>query len=183
MSLHELDLAQKISDTIMCVKGDRILRYGAPQDIFTRETIHELYSLDNGNYNPLFGSVELSPTPGEPRVFVIAGAGTGAATFRLLQRASVPFAAGVLFDNDVDYALARDLSNNIVSSPAFYPASAESLKQAKELLAQANAVICCDAAEHPMNESNAELLRYAHERGKRIIDATQGLSVSHVEGL
>ena len=183
MSLHELDLAQKISDTIMCVKGDHILRYGAPQDIFTRETIHELYSLDNGNYNPLFGSVELAPVPGEPRVFVIAGAGTGAATFRLLQRASVPFATGVLFDNDVDYALACDLSCNIVSSPAFYPASAESLKQAKELLAQTNAVICCDAAEHPMNESNAELIRYAHELGKRIIDATQGLSVSHVEGL
>lgn len=33
MSLHELDLAQKVSDTVACVRGDRIDRIGTPEKI------------------------------------------------------------------------------------------------------------------------------------------------------
>lgn len=33
MSLHELDLAQKISDQVICVHGDHIEKYGAPEEI------------------------------------------------------------------------------------------------------------------------------------------------------
>ena len=183
MSLHELDLAQKISDTIMCVKGERILRYGAPQDIFTRETIHELYSLDNGCYNPLFGSVELAAVPGDPHVFVIAGAGTGIATYRLLQRESIPFATGVLFDNDIDYVLACDLSHHVAASPAFHQASDESLAQARALIDEAKVIICCVSEDDPLNPSNARLLEYAREKGKRIIDAASGLSLEDVSPL
>ena len=32
MSLHELDLAQKISDQVICVHGDHIEKYGAPEE-------------------------------------------------------------------------------------------------------------------------------------------------------
>ena len=34
MSLHEIDLAQKIADKIICVKGDTISHFGKPEDIF-----------------------------------------------------------------------------------------------------------------------------------------------------
>ena len=37
MSLHELDLAQKVSDTIACVRGDRIDRVGTPEENFCRK--------------------------------------------------------------------------------------------------------------------------------------------------
>lgn len=37
MSLHELDLAQKVSDTIACVRGDRIDRVGTPGGDFCRK--------------------------------------------------------------------------------------------------------------------------------------------------
>ena len=52
MSLHELDMAQKISDLVMCVKGEYITHFGSPQEIFQRELINELYELSNGSYNP-----------------------------------------------------------------------------------------------------------------------------------
>ena len=39
MSLHELDLAQKISDQVICVHGDYIEKYGAPEEIFTSDYI------------------------------------------------------------------------------------------------------------------------------------------------
>ena len=41
MSLHELDLAQKISDTIACVKGDRIDRIGTPEEIFAGDYVQK----------------------------------------------------------------------------------------------------------------------------------------------
>ena len=34
LSLHEIDLAEKISDLILCVKGDTVWRYGLPREIF-----------------------------------------------------------------------------------------------------------------------------------------------------
>lgn len=51
MSLHELDLAQKISDYVICVHGDRIEKYGTPEEIFTSEYIHHLYGITTGSYN------------------------------------------------------------------------------------------------------------------------------------
>ena len=45
MSLHELDLAQKISDTIACVKGDRIDRVGTPEEIFSGNYVQQLYGV------------------------------------------------------------------------------------------------------------------------------------------
>ena len=51
MSLHEIDLAQKISDKVVCVKGERIAGFGNPEEIFTEEKIRELYGIDNGYYD------------------------------------------------------------------------------------------------------------------------------------
>ena len=77
MSLHEIDLAQKISDKVVCVKGDRIAGFGNPEEIFTEEKIRELYGIDNGYYDPCFGSVELPRVVGKPEVFVLSSCGTG----------------------------------------------------------------------------------------------------------
>ncbi|MEI3176281.1 MAG: hypothetical protein V8S96_07350 [Lachnospiraceae bacterium] len=49
MSLHEIDLAQKVSDKILCVKGEYISHYGRPEEIFREEIIRELYEIDNGS--------------------------------------------------------------------------------------------------------------------------------------
>ena len=54
MSLHEIDLAQKISDQVICVKGDRIAEFGDPEGIFTEATIRDLYEIDKGYYDPKF---------------------------------------------------------------------------------------------------------------------------------
>ena len=59
MSLHEIDLAQKCADKIVCVRGEEIMAYGTPEEVFHEETIEKLYDLDNGSYNPLSGSLEL----------------------------------------------------------------------------------------------------------------------------
>ena len=77
MSLHEIDLAQKISDKILCVKGDTIFGYGEPEAIFKEDFIQKLYEIDNGHFDPVFGSVELAKAEGEAEVFVISSGGSG----------------------------------------------------------------------------------------------------------
>ncbi len=47
---------------------------------------------------------------GIPEVFVIGGGGTGLAVYNRLQRQNIPFAAGILQENDVEYAAASALA-------------------------------------------------------------------------
>ena len=61
LSLHELELAERISDTVVCVAGDRIDRIGPPEEIFTREYIARLYRMEHGKYDPCFDSLEFVP--------------------------------------------------------------------------------------------------------------------------
>ena len=77
MSLHEIDLAEKVADKIICVKGDRIAHYGKPETIFKEEAIRDLYGIDNGYFDPVFGSLELPRPEGEPKTLVISSGGTG----------------------------------------------------------------------------------------------------------
>ena len=61
MSLHELDLAERVSDTVVCVAGDRIDRVGTPKEIFTRDYIAKLYHMEPGKYDSCFDTLEFVP--------------------------------------------------------------------------------------------------------------------------
>ena len=169
MSLHELDMAQKISDYILCVKGDRIFRFGTPEDIFTRDTIKELYDLDEGSYDPLFGSVELARSNEPARVFVIAGGGTGIPAFRALQKRGVGFSTGVLHRGDVDWALANDLANEVIEERPFEPIGKEAITRAKRSLERCDAVLCTLESYGTMNRGNAQLEQHARESGIPVV--------------
>ena len=64
MSLHELDLAQKVSDYVVCVHNNAIERYGPPEEIFTSDYIMELYGATRGSYNADCGCLEMEPARG-----------------------------------------------------------------------------------------------------------------------
>lgn len=165
MSLHELDLAQKISDQVICVHGSTIERYGEPEDIFTSEYIKKLYGVTKGSYNADFGCLELEPPAGEPEVFVIAGNGSGIPIFRKLQRKGIPFAAGVLHENDVDCQVAKALAAEVVTEKAFCEIGTESYEKARKIMNRCKKVICCVQEYGPMNEKNRLLEKEARENG------------------
>ncbi len=91
MSLHEIDLAQKIADKIICVKGDTISHFESRKIFFEENMIKELYEINNGFFDPLFESIELPKPDGEAKTFVICGNGTGIPIFRQLQKEHTPF--------------------------------------------------------------------------------------------
>ena len=165
MSLHELDLAQKISDKVICVHGEYIEKYGAPEEIFTSEDIRKLYRITRGSYNAAFGCVEMDPPRGEPQVFVIGGNGSGIPYYRKLQRQGIPFAAGVLHTNDVDCQVAGALADQVITEKPFESISQESYDKAVELMKKCQKVICPLKEFGTVNAANRELLRLARELG------------------
>lgn len=175
MSLHELDLAQRISDLVMCLRGEYVVQIGPPEEIFCRELICKLYDLSNGSYNPLFGSFEMERSPGEAAVFVIAGGGTGIPAYRALHKSGIPFATGILHENDVDYQLARDLANEVVSAPAFERIGKEAYARALQRMKACGTVLCCLKSYGEMNQKNRELFEEAGRLGLRIIESAQEL--------
>ena len=165
MSLHELDLAQKISDTIACVKGDRIDRVGTPEEIFSGDYVQQLYGLKPQQFDPQTGQAFLEKPEGAPEVFVIGGGGTGLAVYNRLQRQNIPFAAGILQENDVEYAAASALATQVFSEKAFFPVAEETFLRAKQMLDACDACICALTEFGPYNEKNRQLFAYAKQRG------------------
>ena len=166
MSLHELDLAQKVSDCVACVHNHAVEHCGAPEEIFTAGYILELYDAVRGSYNPDFGCLELEPPAGTPQVFVIGGGGSGIPVYRRLQRQGVPFAAGVLHENDLDYPVAKSLAAAVISETAFHPIGDERFRLAAERMASCARVLCPLSAFGPMNEKNRLLREMAEKAGK-----------------
>lgn len=167
MSLHELDLAQKISDYVVCIHHNRVDRLGPPEEIFTAQYIRELYGVARGSYNPSFGSLELERVSGKPEAFVIGGGGLGIPLYRRLQRRGIPFAAGVLSENDLDFPVAKALAAQVISVPPFALVGEEAVAQAAALIKQCKTVYCPLSAFGPANEQNQKLLELAKQMGKR----------------
>lgn len=173
MSLHEIDLATKISDYLICVKGDHIAAFGTPDEILQNSSIEQLYDMENGSYDPLFGSIELTKPAGEPKVFVVAGGGCGVACYRALQRKAVPFATGVLFANDVDCQVARKLSDHVVQGEPFEPMTQAQYEAAAQLLCRCEAVVDAGTPVGSLNGLNAQLIQLARQRKIPIWDRHQ----------
>ena len=151
-SLHEIDLAEKVADRIITVKGEEVFDFGAPKDVFEEENIRQLYDIDNGFFDPLFGSIELRrPEGNEPKVFVIAGGGSGIPVYRQLQKQNIPFATGILYPNDVDYRLARLLAAEVVTEEPFCEISEETAARAEQVMARCERVIDTGCPIGPMN--------------------------------
>lgn len=166
LSLHELELAGKISDEVLCVSDGRVRAYGRVEDIIKGGYIEELYGIESGKYIESYGSIELAPVEGDPGVFVISGAGSGINTFHKLWREDIPFACGILFENDMEYPIARALASNVISVKAFSPMTEKDYNRAVALIDKCDRVISTLDDFGPLNEMNRKLLDYASLKGK-----------------
>ena len=169
MSLHEIDLAQKVADKILCVKGDQIAHYGKPEEIFEENTIRDLYDIDNGFFDPLFGSIELKKVSGAPQVFVLSSCGGGILLYRQLQKQEKPFAAGILYTNDVDYQLARLLAEEVVQAVPFEPVSDAAVERAVQLVESCQEVWMTSFPITPLNEKVQKVIDAAKAQHKLIV--------------
>ncbi len=166
MSLHEIDLAQKVSDIVVCIHDNQVEKVGAPEDVFTSAYIRDLYGMTAGSYHAESGCLEMEPVTGRPQVFVIGGNGKGIPAYRRLQREGVPFAAGVLHENDVDYPVAQALAAELISERAYEPIREETKARALEVMRGCERIIICNRDFGGINAGNGELARLAEEEMK-----------------
>lgn len=174
MSLHEIDLAQKISDKIICVKGETISHYGVPEEVFREDIIRELYEIDNGFFDPRFGSIELPRPEGRPEVLVLSACGTGIPVYRRLQKENTPFAAGILYENDVDYQLARLLAAEVITEKPFCEIRDETYQAAIEAVKRCDRVIDAGVEIGMCNRRMADVLEEAERLGKLVASVYRG---------
>ncbi len=166
MSLHEIDLAMKISDKIMCVKGDHIGAYGTPEEVFDEARIRELYEIDNGYFDPLLGSIELPAPTGEVDTLVLSAGGSGVSVYRKLQKQNRGFIAGILYTNDIDYQLARLLAREVITEKPFCEISDEAFDRAMDWIGRVDHVILADLPIGSCNARIRDLIEEARRQGK-----------------
>lgn len=173
MSLHELDLAERISDRVVCIKDGRMDRCGTPEQVFTPGYVEELFGMTAGKFDAAGGAVEFSVPGGAGRpeelpenaVFVIAGNGSGRQVFRKLQRENVPFVTGILFENDLDLPAAEALAAHVVKVP-LGPVPEEAVREARAWIRRCRKVICCRTGFGVWEKENEDLFKYAERSGK-----------------
>lgn len=64
MSLHELELAERVSDWILCIKGEYVERFGKPEEIFKQGYIRSLFGIETGNFDEENCCMELKAAAG-----------------------------------------------------------------------------------------------------------------------
>ena len=168
MSLHELDLARRVSDKILCIKGDYVERFGNPEEIFFKDYIRSLFGIETGSFDEESGNMELERPKGKPDIFVIGGGGTGKDIYRRLQREQIPFIAGILYENDGEYPVAKALAAETLTAEAFEPIPEDTLEEAKRKLDGCRKLICCRQRFGTMEQANEALFSYAKAQGKEI---------------
>lgn len=168
MSLHELELAARVSDKILCIDGKCVDRFGKPEEVFEQGYISKLFSIESGSFDEESGSMELESANGKAKVFVIAGGGSGRNVYRRLQRQGIPFMTGVLLQNDLDYPVARALATDVIATEAFEPILEEQIYEARRKLISCDKIICCKNTFGTLEQANLELLEFAKEVGKEI---------------
>jgi len=161
LSLHEIDLAAKLADTVVLVNGDRIHCCGMPEDVLNDATIAELYGLKNGHFDAITGSVEMPRADGAAEAFVAAGNGCGIRVYRALQKRGIPFATGILMQCDMDHRVAADLAVKTFAADAFEPPVSGTIEEARQLIEGVRYVIDAGMPIGRYNESTVELLKHA----------------------
>lgn len=168
MSLHELELASRVSDKILCIDGKWVDRFGSPEEVFIQGYISKLFAITSGSFDEENESMELEAVKGEAKVFVIAGGGTGRSVYRSLQRQGIAFSTGILFQNDLDYPVAKALATEVIAATAFEPISVSTLENAKKRVEACEKIICCKETFGSFEIANQELLDCARQWGKEI---------------
>lgn len=166
MSIHELELAERVSDRILCINGAYVDRFGKPEEIFHTGYIKSLFGIEIGSFDEENGSMELEPERENADIFVIAGGGSGRSIYRKLQRERKAFMTGIIYENDLDYPVARALSAELIAMKAFEPVDRFTLDQAKKAIDSCKKVICCRKEFGSLETANKELLEYARRNGK-----------------
>ncbi|MCK5313115.1 MAG: ABC transporter ATP-binding protein, partial [Desulfobacteraceae bacterium] len=167
-SLHDIEVAAKVSDRVALIKDDAIIAFGTPEDILRDDTVAKLYDFSNASFNRLLGNIEIRTKADKAKVFVIGGMGSASVLYRLLTKKGYEVATGVLLKNDIDYFVAKALGIQCIVQDELDIISMESIGQAFKIMEQCDFVIDAGFEAVHLNMANLELLTSAITLEKKI---------------
>lgn len=157
-SLHDVDIAGRVSDEVALISSGGLAAYGPPETVLSDKAVARLYDLNGAHYDSRLGVIELNAAKRRGPVFVLPGGGAASAALRLLYKRDYSIMCGVAHQGDIDTHIANTLGAQVVSVPAFSPVGDEAMSQCREMMAQAEVVIDSGFTLGQSNQGNADLL-------------------------
>ncbi len=173
-SLHDVDIAAKVSDRVILVKNGSITHHGYPEEVLTGEAVSDLYDFDSASYDMRLGSIELQGGKKQGRIFVVAGMGEGTTIYRMLAKRGYAISTGVLHVNDLDCHVAKSLGARCTSQPPADTLKHDRLDSAISELERCDMVIDAGFELDGPYGGNLELLTRAAACGKTIFSLRDG---------
>ena len=167
-SLHDVDVAAKVSDRVALIKNGGVSAYGPPEAVLTGGAVADLYDFQGAVFDRGLGGIELRGNGRRGRAFVAAGMGSGAMIYRLLAKRGFSLATGVIHTNDLDYYVARSLGADCAARSPMAVIDEAAAAEAATRLADCDVVIDCGFEIGAVNKGNAALLRAALASGKPV---------------
>lgn len=183
VTLHDIELALRISDKMALIKDHKVIAYGYPENIMKKEIVNNLYNLENANYSDIMGYFELKNNihnkkiKNNKKVFVICGGGSGANVLRYLVKNRYNVVVGILHKNDTDYSIAKTMELDIIEEEAYTEISKKNFERALNELKHSDIVIYTNFSVGDMNKLNMQLIEEAKKYGKTIIYYNGDISV------
>jgi iron complex transport system ATP-binding protein len=167
-SLHDVDIASKVSDRVALIKDGAIIAWGAPEEVLCEESVSSLYDFKGAKFNQLLGSIELEGNGNKGTAFVVGGIGSGAVLYRLLSKYGYSISTGILHANDLDCYVAKSIGAKCVTESPMEEIDQKNLNQAMSFVQEADVVIDTGFPVGRLNQGNVKLLENALHQGKRI---------------
>ena len=181
-SLHDVDVAAKVSDRVALIRDGGLMDWGPPETVLSSRTVTTLYEFDKAEFNRHLGGIELKSSGKKGRAFVVGGMGSGALVYRMLAKKDFAIATGVVHNNDLDCFVARSLGAECIAIDPMERISASAAERARSLLVDCDLVIDSGFPVGPVNETNVALLQAALDRGMNVLslrsDLPRGLQVN-----
>ncbi len=173
-SLHDVDVAAKVADTVVLVRDGGVADWGTAEKLLTGDRVGELYRFDGVEYSHHLGGMELRGAASRGKAFVVAGMGSGATLYRLLAKRGYAISTGIVHTNDLDYFVARSLGADCSFQQPAEAADGEALALALGYLEECDFVIDSGFEPGRMNQVNLKLLEAARARGKTVFTLRSG---------
>lgn len=186
-SLHDVDIAAKLSDRTALIKNGGIVDYGSPETVLKTRSVADLYDFSEAIFDQNLGGIELRGEGRGKRIFVAAGLGSGALIYRLLAKRGFDITTGIVPTNDLDCYVAHSLGAECIVQDPLQKTNGAATRDAIERLERCDAVIDAGFAVGEMNRANLDIIQAGIERGKKVFslrkDGAARFSTAKTENL
>lgn len=167
-SLHDVDVAAKVSDRVALIKSGTVTHWGTPETVLTNRAVADLYDFNGARFCNHLGGIELHGDGFRGRAFIVAGMGSGAQIYRMMAKRGFTIATGVLHTNDLDYYVARSLGADCTTQDPMAQVGDQAVNAAAKMMAHCDVVIDCGFDIGAMNQGNHDLLQAALDMHKPV---------------